>query len=135
MNDVTTAVNTGVDFVYGYNPSTGQWGDNGSFLHAGSETLGQINGTNAARHAQGVAGDAQLQAQANANTLLTNENKTQQQSDVQASSGAAGIRATAKAQAAGAFSPGTTTPLALGPGPTTPAGSRLGSDQQTFLGL
>lgn len=118
--------------LIGYNPANGKWGDKGSDADWLNEGLGQINGSNAARHAAGVAGDAVILAKQQADTLLSQTNEAKHQSDIQASSQAAGIRATATA--AGAFNPSMTTPLAVGSGGKT-SSPKLGSDQEDFLGL
>lgn len=119
--------------IDGYNPDTGQWGGKGSDVDWLNEGVGQINGSNAARHAAGVAGDAVIEAKKNADTLVSQQNEAKRLDDIQASNQAAGIRATAKAK--GAFNPSSATPMAFGPGVTLPIAPKLGSDQQDFLGL
>lgn len=112
----------------GYNFDTGKINERGG-LYAADELLGGMNGANAARHAAGLAGDAAIAANAKATTLLNQKTQQDAALDRNASSSAAGIRATALAQSRGGFSLANTTPMAQGPG------IRLGSDQQDFLGL
>ena len=128
-----TGINTIANLI-GYNPANGNWGDKGSDVDWANEGIGQINGSNAARHAAGVAGDAvNLAAQQEA-TLESQKEAQNQQADINASNSAAAIRATAKAT--GAFNPSMTTALALGPAAQAAANApKLGSDQQDFLGL
>lgn len=121
-----------VSQIDGYDPDTGKWGGKGSDVDWFNEGLGQVNGTNAARHAAGVAGDAVILAKQQADTLLAQTNEAKHQSDVQASSQAAGIRATA--QVTGGFNPSMTTPMALGSGARAVV-PKLGSDHEDFLGL
>lgn len=116
--------------VDGYNPDNGKWGDKGSDVDWANEGVGQINGSNAARHAAGVAGDAVNLAKQQADELLQQKNLQQAQTDMQASNQAAGIRATAKS--ASAFNPSMATALAMGPAASAP---KLGSDQRDYLGL
>lgn len=119
-----------VSQIDGYNPDTGQWGGKGSDVDWLNEGVGQINGSNAARHAAGVAGDAVNLAKEQADELVQQKNIQQAQSDLQASNQAAGARATAKAS--GVFNPSMATALAMGPAATAP---KLGSDQRDYLGL
>lgn len=126
-------INSLVNLI-GYNPSNGKFGDSGSDVDWANEALGQINGSNAARHAAGVAGDASLLAQQQEATLESQKEQQNEQDDINASNSAAAIRATAKGSSA--FNPSITTALALGPAAQAAANApKLGSDQQDFLGL
>ncbi len=125
-NGLNDAVSTASNAI-GYNPKTGQWGGSGSDVSWLNEGFGQINGSNAARHAQGVAGDAVLAAQAQENLLLQQTQEQKRQADVQASSSAGAIRATAAAQSARVFAGSTTTPMAFG--------NKLGASGQDYLGV
>lgn len=127
VNQVLGHLNSDVNFLYGYNPATGQYGGKGSFVDWANEGLGQLNGSNAARHAAGVAGDAVIQAKADQAQLIQKQQLQKQQMDINASNSAAGIRATSAAQSSMAFNPQSTTPFAFG--------SKLGAGGQDFLGL
>lgn len=126
-SQVGDALNQVSNFVYAYNPSNGKFGDKGSFVDWADEGLGYLNGSNAARHAAGVAGDAVNQAKVEQGQLIQKQQLQKQQMDINASNSAAGIRATAAAQSSMAFNPQSTTPFAFG--------SKLGAGGQDFLGL
>lgn len=113
--------------VVGYDVSAGRPSGSGA-LHAADEFLGGITGRNSQRAAQNQAGDAINAAKANADLLLEQENEKKRVQDVQASSGAAGIRATAAAASSSAFA-SSSTPLSFG------SQQKLGSDTQSFLGI
>lgn len=77
--------------------------ENGSFTkgavtRAGDEVLGEITGKNQARAANNIARDQLEEAKAAKKKEMQDEQLRAQQQDVQASSGAASIRATATAQ-------------------------------------
>lgn len=127
VGQVTGAYNQYVNMITSYNPSNGKFGDSGSGLSWLGEGVGQINGTNAARHALGVAGDAQIAANAQANQLIQQEQQQKQIQDVQASNSAAGFRATAQAQSQAGFL-SSTAPIAMG------GGQKLGSNTTNYLG-
>ena len=100
----------------------------GVVTHAADEGIGQVTGRNMQRAALNQAGDAQIAAQKAADTLVANTNFQDRQRDVQASSAAAGARATAAASSS-AFNPANTAAMAVGPG------AKLGGDTQNFLGM
>lgn len=116
--------------IDGYDPNTGKWGGKGSDVDWLNEGIGQVNGSNAARHAAGVAGDAVILAKQQADTLQAQKEQQNEQDNINASNQGAGIRATAKA--AGAFNPSMATALAVGPAANVP---KLGSDTRDYLGL
>lgn len=106
-----------------YNLKSGQ-AQEGGYVHAGDETLGQVTGRNIAREAANKQQQAIDDAKAQAAIDLKNQQNQKQESDIQASFAARGLLPSQSTQNPGLFAPNIFTGQTLG-----------GGDKQTFLGV
>lgn len=129
LSDVGNAIGKGVQVIgnfFGFN-NRASWQNNGGLFKWIDEGFGELTGRNQSRASLNFAKDQQMQAEQQANDLLTQQRWNQQQADIAASDQAKALSQTSDARSGINFN--NATPLAFG------SGFNPASQTKDFLGL